>query len=203
MLKYFFVFVFIITAFNADAQRFPSEFWHEGKVVLLSEDTLHGLIKYDLENDLIQVNVRNLIQTYSSRKILNFEIFDEGINNYRLFYALPYKVKPNYEVPILFEVLYEGPLTLLCREFIVQETVPQFGYYSRFNFNRLRLTYDYYFLRKNGSIDQYFPKRKELLHVMRNKSSEIKTFMKRNNLRYDRRDDLARITAYYNEISGT
>ena len=109
-------------------QDFPSELWHKGKVVLLSEDTIFGKVKYDLQNDAIQINVRNVLQTYSARKILYFEIFDETIDSYRHFYALPYNVQKNYEIPLLFEVLYEGQLSLLCREEVVTESVPQNSY---------------------------------------------------------------------------
>jgi hypothetical protein len=180
---------------------FPSQIWHEGKIVLLDGETIKGNVKYDLENDIIQIDNHNRVQTFSSRKILNFEIFDEGFNSYRLFYALPYKVKPNYETPILFEILHEGSLSLLCREFIVQETMPQYGYYPRFGgMMRMRLSYEYYFLKENGTIDRYLPKKRDLLHVMRNKSSEVRSFIKKNRLRYDRRDDLAKITAYYNSL---
>lgn len=201
MIKIYFLLAFVFTSFSLQAQTFPSQVWHEGKVVLLDGETLKGRIKYDLDNDLIQINLQNRVQTFSSRKILNFEIFDEGFDQYRLFYALPYKVKPNYETPILFEILHEGSLSLLCREFIIQETMPQFGYYPRFGgMTRMRLSYEFYFLTEDGEIGRYIPKKRHLLHVMKNKSSEIKSFIKNNKLRYDRRDDLAKITAYYNSI---
>jgi len=162
---------------------------------------MQGLVKYDLDNDLVQIDQKNRVQTFSSRKLMNFEIFDEGFDSYRLFYALPYKVKSNYETPILFEILHEGPLSLLCREFIVQENMHHFGYYPRFGgMMRPRLSFEYYFLKENGEIGRFMPKKKELLHVMKNRSSEVKSFVKKNKLRYDRRDDLAKITAYYNSL---
>ena len=148
-LLFFFLIHLSVIGFTQD---FPSELWHKGKLVLLSEDTIIGKIKYDLKNDLVQINVRNVLQTYSSRKILYFEIFDETIESYRHFYALPYNVQQNYKVPLLFEVLYEGELSLLCREEIVTESVPQYNSYpystygnSRYNSSRTRLSYKYYF----------------------------------------------------------
>ena len=93
------------------AQDFPHEIWHEGKIVLNSKDTIYGDVKYDLQNDLIQININKTIQTYSAHKILFFEIFDATGDYFRQLYSLPYQVKPNYKVPILFELLYEGPMT--------------------------------------------------------------------------------------------
>ncbi|MDN5202858.1 hypothetical protein QQ008_15820 [Fulvivirgaceae bacterium BMA10] len=201
-MRTLFVLVFLIIVQSSFGQEFPSQLWHEGKLVTVDSDTISGELKYDLDNDLVQISVNKVIKTYSSRKIFYFEIFDEFYENYRYFYSLPYRTTANYETPILFEVLYEGPLTLLCREYITQETVPQYSYYRRGNTYRssYKLDFNYYFVSKGGSINQYFLKKKELLDVMQRKSGEVKQFMKNNNLKYDKRGDLVRITAYYNSL---
>ena len=196
------IMAFFILPFNSIAQsEFPSELWHEGKLVLLSGDVLRGKIKYNLDNDAVQINVNSRINTYSARKILYFEIFDETVDRYRQFYALPYRIRPNYKVPLLFEVLYENTLTLLCREAIVQENIPQFNYYygSRYS-TRLRLVYEYYFLDKDGEIIKYTQKKEDLYAIFTKNQSELEKYIKKNSLRYDRQRDLVRITAYYNSL---
>ena len=194
------------------SQDFPSELWHKGKVVLLSEDTIFGKIKYDMQNDMIQINVRNALQTYSARKILYFEIFDETIDSYRHFYALPYSVQKNYEVPLLFEVLYEGQLSLLCREEVVTEARPQYNYpYSNYgnypygnypyrNQKRARLSYKYYFLDEKSGIRDYNLKKNELMTFFKSRQQQVKQYIKKNNLKHDRMRDLVRVTAYYNAL---
>ncbi|NJN25421.1 MAG: hypothetical protein HC819_05330 [Cyclobacteriaceae bacterium] len=204
-ILYLYVFVLSLPVFG---QEFPSEIWHSGKLVLLSEDTITGKLKYDLENDLVQVNVRNVLQTYSARKILYFEIFDETIESYRHFYALPYQVQANYEVPLLFEVLYEGELSLLCREEIVNETVPQYNSYpypnyygnSPYNQSRSRLNYKYYFFNERDGIQNYNMKKNELLTFFKKNQQQVKQYIKKNKLKYDSMRDLVRITAYYNAL---
>lgn len=198
------IILYICFSFSvANAQNFPSDVWHDGKLITIEEDTLRGKIKYDLENDLIQIESQRNVYTYGSRKILYFEIFDEYFENYRYFYALPYETSNNYKVPILFEVLYEGQLTLLCREFISTETVPQYNAIGgRSVYSAYKLAYNYYFIAKDGNINQYFLRKKELLNIMKRKSPEIKQFMKNNNLKFDKRGDLVRITAYYNSLLG-
>jgi len=196
------VMAFFTLPFSSLAQEeFPSELWHEGKLVLLSGDVLRGKIKYNLDNDAIQINVDSRINTYSARKILYFEIFDETVDRYRQFYALPYRIRPNYKVPLLFEVLYENTLTLLCREAIVQENIPQFNYYygSRYS-TRLRLVYEYYFLDKDGEIVKYTQKKEDLYTILTKNQDELEKYIKKNSLRYDRQRDLVRITAYYNSL---
>lgn len=185
------------------AQYFPSEVWHEGKITLLSGDQLSGKIKYNFEADLAQVNVNNTIQTFSARKILFFEIFDEEVGRYRQFYALPYNIRPNYRVPMLFEVLYENTLTLLCRETVVQETIPQYGYYSVYgngSATRFRLDFEYFFLNKQGEMIPYSQKKDDLYTILTKNKNDVERYVKENRLKYDRHRDLVRITAYYNSL---
>ncbi|GJM28828.1 MAG: hypothetical protein DHS20C17_14630 [Cyclobacteriaceae bacterium] len=198
--------ILLLITLQTAAQNFPSEAWHEGKVVLVDEETHKGLVKYDLETDIVQVNNNNTIQTFSSKKILYFEIFDQSVDSYRQFYALPYTVSPGYKTPILFEVLHEGrPLSLLARESITTETIPQYSYYyGRSNYySRNKLIYEFYFFNEKTGIRRYNMKKSTLLKIMERKSPEVKKFINQNNLRVDRRRDLERITSYYNSLWDT
>ncbi len=187
--------------------------FHDGKVVLTSGDTISGKIKYDLSNDLIEMIVDNVVRTYTARKIVKFTIFDKTVNMYRTFYSIPYNREPNYKVPMLFEVLYEGKLTLLARESVTQRTVPNYNSYyypgaymmpgySPYNYTRNLLTYDYYFLDNKGNFTQYFMKKGQLLDIMDNRGPQIKQYIKKNHLKTDSRGDLVRITAFYNSLIG-
>ncbi len=193
----------LISVTSVTAQYLPSQVWHEGELTLLDGDRLRGKIMYNLESDLIQLNLDNTVQTYSARKILFFEIYDQEYARYRQFYALPYAVNnSNYETPHLFEVLHENTLTLLCREEITQESIPQFGYYR--NFGRMntrpRLTFDYFFLDQDGKIVRYSQKKDDLYDILDHHTDELQRYMKENRLKHDRQGDLVRITAYYNSL---
>lgn len=182
-------------------QEFPFQVWHKGKIVLMNNDTLNGLVKYNMEGNVVQFDNKQQIMAFSSQKVLYYEIADNIFKTFRYFYSLPYYVQPNYKTPILFEVLYEGPLTLLAREYTVEETIPQYGYYYRQNYaTRTRLAFDYFFLDQKGNINKYSLKRNDLLAIMKQKDDEVKKFMKKNNLKYDRREDLVRAVAYYNSL---
>ncbi len=206
---YFFLlsFLLIASAYQLRAQNFPSESWHDGKLTLLSGDEIKAKLKYNIEGDLVQANVNNTIQTYSARKILFFEIYDELSERYRQFYALPFEIRSNYSVPMLFEVLYENTVTLLCRERIVQESIPQYSYYSYYTpsryATRYRLDYDYYFLDKKGGIVSYSMKKDDLYKILSKNTSALEKYIKENRLKYDRQRDLVRITAYYNSLINT
>jgi len=195
----------LFIAHRLSAQQFPSELWYDGKLVLLDGDTIEGKIKYDFEIDLVQSIVNNTMQTYSARKILFFQIYDNVSGTYRRFFSLPYKIEPTYKAPILFEALYEGKLSLLCREAIVTESAPAYSYYGfrqPIYATRTKLEFNFYFLDQKGEIEKYMMKKADLLNIMRDKAPQIKQYMKKHNLRHDNRNDLFRIVSYYNALLG-
>jgi hypothetical protein len=198
--------VFFVAIFNfTHAQQFPSELWYDGKLVLMEGDTVSGKLKYDFDMDMVQVNAFNTVRTYSARKILYFEIYDTRSGAHRRFYSLPFNVEPTYKTPIIFEVLYEGKLSLLSREVVVTESVPSYSYYGYrqpMYASRARLDYVYYFLDTKGGIQRYFMKRPELMNFVKDKSPQVRQYMKKHKLKHDNRNDLFRIVAYYNALLG-
>jgi len=205
-LSYIIVFVVAFLQY-AVAQDFPSQIWHDGTVYLNDGEAIKGKVKYNLENNIVQLQ-KESIQTYSSSSISRFEIFDEYYGGMRTFYSLPYDVNSNgYNVPIFFELLTEGKdITLLCREYITTDP-RSMGMYSMYMSPMYgppmsganKLAFDFYFL-TDGEITQYHQKKKELLDYMEDREDEIKLYMRKNRLSHDTRGDLLRITAYYNQL---
>lgn len=203
LIKYS-VLLLLITFFNTvQAQEFPSRIWHEGYLVTSKEDTVRGLVKYDMDTDIVQVVVnKEQVQTYSSKKILYFEIFDKTVNNYRQFYALPYQVKLDYKTQSLFEVLYEGPLTLLVKEKIIMVSDPyNQSYYNGPSITREKLAYTYFFIDQKGKMNEYSSgKKNDLLDIMKENPGKVKSYIKSNHLKTDKMRDIVRITAFYNSL---
>ncbi len=181
------------------AQQWPSELWHEGKIVLVEGDTLKGMVKYDLQQDLIQYNLNDTrTEAFSARKVLFFEIFDTSVRRYRQFFALPYTTANSYRAPVFFELLEEGKLTLLSREAIEYRTYSSSFYVS--SYSRQVLVYKYFFLDENGNITEFTGNKSDLLSLMGKKSDDVEKYIRTNRLRYDDKYDFARIVAYYNSI---
>jgi hypothetical protein len=193
----FFAFLFISSA--AQSQRFPSEFWHEGKIVLESGDTLRGNVKYDLQNDFLQLDIKDKLESFTARKVLFFEIFDKTVKRYRQFYSLPYTTSGQYKAPVFFELLAEGKMTLLCRESIEYRNAPSSFYYYG-STTRLVLVHKFFLLKDNGTIDQFAGKKNDLLELMGNKSDPVEKYMKSNKLNVDDKYELAQIVTYYNSL---
>ncbi|MBL0743762.1 hypothetical protein [Chryseolinea lacunae] len=187
--------------------QFPSELWHEGKIVLVEGDTLKGLVKYDLPQNLVQYTARdNRTEAFSARKVLFFEIYDTSVRRYRQFFALPYMgmgTGADYKAPIFFELLTEGKMTLLCRESLetrMYNSSPYYGGYYNNSYSRVVLVHTYYLLDENGNISEFTGNKSDLLQRMGKKSEEVEKYMKENRLKYDDPYDFVRIVAYYNSL---
>ncbi len=183
------------------AQKFSSEVFHQGFLVTAEKDTLQGRLKYDMETNIVSMLAKGKIRTFSSHKVFYFEINDEVLNTYRQFYSIPHTVNYDYKIPILFELLYEGPLSLLTRETIIQQAQSAGSpYWGGSNFSRAVVEYTFYFLDSRGEISFYSGRKRDLLLIMRKKQSDVKKYMKDNKLDSDDVRDLIRITAFYNSI---
>jgi len=179
-------------------QEFSSRMWHVGWMVTTEQDTLRGPIKYDMVNNAVQIVVENKMYTFSSKKIIYFEIFDNNLKNYRHFYAIPYNIRPDYKAPILFEILYEGPTTLLLRERIVIET--RSDYYSGIQTSYERLVFSYYFVDQTAKIVLFEGQKGEIYGILKKNPEKLKEYIKENKLKTDEMGDLVRITAFYNSL---
>ena len=187
--------------------QFPSQVWHKGNIFLTDGTSYSGLLKYDFENNLVQLQAETVI-TYTASNVTSFEIYDEIYGGLRRFYSLPYSLNGNYETLIFFEVLTQGEnIALLCREYIATDTrgMNNWGamamnpFWGPPNYTGYRLAFTYYFL-KNGSLEKYSLKKKDLFSLLPGHDDEIDLFMRKNRLEHDKRGDLLRITAYYNEL---
>ena len=181
------------------AQNWPSELWHDGKIVLTNGDTLRGLIKYDLQQDLVQYTLEDKrTEAFSARKIMFFEIFDETVRQYRQFFALPYTTTTGYRAPVFFELLADGKLTLLSRESLEYRTYNSPYYLG--GYSRQMLVYKFYFLDEKGNIIEFAGNKADLLNLMGRKSDDVEKYIKEHKLKVDDKYDFARIVAYYNSI---
>ena len=183
-------------------KTWPSELWHEGKVVLVEGDTLKGLVKYDFQQNLVQYIVsNNKAIILHARKVLFFEIFDETVHKYRKFFALPYSNPSGYKAPMFFELLEEGKMTLLARELLEYRTYNNAFYGG--SYSRLVQTDYYYLLRGDGTIEDFRGNKNDLLNKMGNKEKAVEKYIRDNRLDFADKYDVAKIVAYYNSLMGS
>jgi len=181
--------------------QFPSELWHEGKIVLVNGDTIKGNIKYDLDRDIVQIHNKQGTEAYTAKKLLYFNFLGEISRQYRQFYALPFRITSEYKTPVFFEVLFEGKMTLLAREFITIKT-SSYGNVGILgnSYSRQVLAHRFYFLNDSGNIVRFQGNKRQLYQILKNRESEVKQFIKRNRLKYDDKSDMIHLTQYYNTL---
>jgi hypothetical protein len=203
-----FLIILFLTFFGLSSQgqnQFPSQIWHQGMVVLMEGDSIRGRVKYDLDNNIVQLTDNQTVDTFSALQVRMFEIFDEIYGDFRYFYSIPFVMgNETYERPIFFEVLFEGRLTLLAREYIVSDSPAMMNPWmmrGAFWWPYQRLAFNFFFLDvRNGRVTPYNQKRRNLLNLTKPHENEVRSFIKQNNLKTDRRTDLVKIISYYNGL---
>ena len=208
MIRLFFFLFFISNVIYS--QKFPSDIWHKGLLVTNEGDTIKGNLKYDFELQSIQLDDGETLKAFNVNNLFFFEIYDETIRDYRQFYSLLYEVGYNYNIPVLFEMMIEGKLSLLLRERIVAETTQSYfpSYYAygimpsfSNNYGYVnKVKYDYFFLTQDGKIHRFKGKKKDLYKMMEDKYIEIKKYMSDKKINLKKMSDLAKIVNYYNLI---
>ncbi len=208
-MKKLLLLVFFISNYNF-AQEFPSDIWHKGLLVTNLGDTIEGDLKYDFESQSIQLDDGETIKAFNVNNLFFFEIYDKTIRDYRQFYSLMYEVGYDYNVPVLFEMMIEGKISLLLRERIIAETNQSYfpSYYSygimpsfSNNYGYVnKVKYDYFFLTDDGKIHRFKGKKKEILSLMQDKYSVMKEYISKNKISLKKMSDIARVVNYYNII---
>jgi len=197
MRKFIFIGLFLLVQ-PAEAQ-WPFELWYSGKIVLEGGEILEGLLKYDLQQDLVQYAVGEKIEgVYSARKVMSFEFWVEQEGMYRRFYTLPFTTVGNYKAPVFFELIAEGKMTVMAREAVETKTYSSPYYYG--SFTRQELVYHFYFLEENGNLVEFSGKSNELFEMMGKYEKEVERHTRKYKLKLENRLDFKNIVEYYNDF---
>jgi hypothetical protein len=190
------------------SQEYSQDIWHDGKVILRTGDTLEGELKYDLVENILQYKFGSRIVTLTPKKTYGFFIEDKVLGRNRWFRVFGYNPFSSYKPLLFFEVLVKGKLTLLSRESVYVETIPQFDYFSNTTFysTRRMVDYSHFFMKKSRKkggdpeIIQYNDKKKQLLEIMAYKEDQVKDYIKRNKIAYGTREGLILVVNYFNSL---
>ena len=207
-LIYIFIISLLLIHGGVNAQQLSRDFWHDGEINLFSGEVLKGKLRYDLENDNIQLQYAGTLKSFSAYQVESFEFFDEIMKTPRIFYALPYAKRENYETPVFFELYSEGALSLLNREVITYRMVYPagmgmwgWGYRPMMGANVPVLEDSYYVLNlKEEKVSKITDTRKDILAFMQDKGQDVEGFIQANRIRMDRRSDLVRLFEFYNSL---
>jgi hypothetical protein len=192
-----FIFGLFVTS-TALSQTDPSKVWHKGSLVFEKGDTLRGMIKYDLRQDLVLVDdEKNL---FTPGKVVYFELFDKKARQLRLFYSLPYREGEDSKLGF-FELLAEGRITALCKESFELRNyhIP----ITQKNTTRLTerrvLLHTFFVLKNTGHVERLYGK-DDLIKLMGGDGELIEKYITTSNLDVQKKKDIAQIVNYYNSL---
>ncbi|MCS6820556.1 MAG: hypothetical protein NZ551_01670 [Microscillaceae bacterium] len=210
-MKIKFSFIIFFTAVSlpsgrAWSQYFAEREWQNGSV-FLEEDTLIGNFKYELERETVIFESGGQLQTFSSRKVVGFQFYDNYYRKNRFFYTLPFAKRSNYKTPTFFELLYQGEtVSLLCREQLTSRTqsvlTPNpWGIGVPNTIITYSIKYDFYFLfNKNNQVKYFNSTKKDLLRLLPDQASALQNYLEKNKVRFNSPEDMTNLIAFYNSL---
>lgn len=199
---------------NAE-QGFLSEMWHVGFVLLTDGSRIEGFIKFDISNDVVQIDSNKTIQTYAASQVHKFEILIADNEEWKVFYALPLLNKNGFYRPALFELAVEGSTSLLFRDKIVLATRSQHASRNRSRWDvrtnnpngpngdtyyRRSRSREMFLLNNNGMLIRLSNKRKRVIKSFDANHEELKRIIRRNRLNMRYSAHIKTLVEAYNEL---
>ncbi|MDX2303435.1 MAG: hypothetical protein NW226_11575 [Microscillaceae bacterium] len=200
--KLIFLSLFLLQMHNLSAQKkllFSRDYWHKGSATLKSGQTLAGLIKYHLDENVILIQgYDQKITAYSSAQINNFYIWDTLTRVQRNFFTLRTRdaAQSSYN---FYELLFQGQVSLLSREKTAFTPIKDPTQPKLVNQNEWSFKEDYFLLNAQGKIKTYH-KLDTLGDVLRVEKKELQEFIQENDLNLESRKDFVFLIDHYNEV---
>lgn len=215
MKLHFVILLMFVSSLLWAQSSFPNEVFHEGEVTMNDGKVYKGLIKYDLNSDVILFKNREAqgIATFGANQFKKFTIYQINVEKYRTFYTLPFRGDNGYRRPKIFEALYEGETSLVGREYIIERSTPisrGFNRRSLFdpffrpqdNFMTTRyLAYKLFIVDQSGGIELLGKTRRDVIRAFDGHHGDLRRFMKKSKTRVNRTEDLVEIVQYYNRLN--
>lgn len=184
----------------ASGQKLPSDYWHPGAVVFINGDSVSGKIKYNFEQNIVQLTYDSRIYSYTPQKIDRFYFLDITKDSVRR-YVKTYEFfkNDNYKIPLFFEVLADGKRPLLRRESVVLRTTaaaPGMMMHGFANSYRM-IDYDYFY-RKGDEIFDLPSRKRKLAKTFGNEWRNMYDYIKEERIKTSKEKDLIKLYNYYN-----
>jgi hypothetical protein len=196
-LTSFFLFIQVVSA-----QKNPHQEWNEGFILLLDETEYSGKIRFDLQNNTVQVAFQGKMLSFGAAKVEYFEFFDAEKKTNRIFYSLPFAQKNTYEALIFFELMVEGKLTLLNREKLVEKIVSRpftFGFPGT-SYVEYYWVDEFYLLDENGKVKSFDPEKENVFDQFSASTPDVRLFIEANKNAVRDRYELMRVITEYNKF---
>jgi hypothetical protein len=201
---------------SVQAQQLDVQEWPNGQVILASGDTLYGSVVYHQTEEIIRlIRQDGTNQAFTPVGVRSFTVTDSRSQYQKVFRSYFWNRGndyADYQVPAFFEVLQEGPYTLVKREAISyrsQSMSPMYAGYGRYydpysggyypGYRSQPIILDLLFLyTPNHKIQPLRNPKRDLEDLFGNKAGDLKQFVKSHNLSYNDTHDVMKIIRHFN-----
>jgi hypothetical protein len=179
------------------------EHWYNGDIFLKNgKKILNYPVKMDLYNAILEVKGKDMVRICAFELIDQLRLYDPFENDTLLFVQAGRYTFAN-ETPLsgLFQIIYRGKSMVFVYPFaeIHEATyVPAVDIGSRND--KIVIHRNYYFLGNEGRVVELAHSRKGNLQFFGDKAMEMKSYIKKNGLKFTDEDDLAAIFSYYDSL---
>jgi hypothetical protein len=203
---------------SVQAQQPDVQEWPNGQVILATGDTLYGSVVYHQSEEIIRlIRQDGTNQAFTPVGVRSFAVSDNRGQTQKVFRSYRWNRGndySDYQVPTFFEVLQEGPYTLVKREVVTvrnQSMSPMYAGYGRYydpygggyypgSRSQLIILDVLYLYTPNNKILALRNPRRDLEDLFGKKAHEMKQFIKSQNLSYGDTQDVMRMIRHFNSL---
>lgn len=183
--------------------------WHNGEIVLNSGEVLNGHLSYS--DEIVQCKVHNTIKAYSTFQVAHFQFYDTELNTNRTFVPITNSVIKNVQAPSFYELVVEGPITLLRKETYTYKLAndPQKDRdlawetqtVRRFEYDVHMRVQDFeYFYIHDQNLNALRNFRKEIAPLLHEYQTDINHFIEKNALNTRDIESQIKVITYFNRL---
>ncbi|HAA10433.1 MAG TPA: hypothetical protein DCE41_01570 [Cytophagales bacterium] len=176
----------------------------EGSITTTDGEEINILLDYDLEQNVLRGYdlASNRQYAFTPSSVISFQFYDRDLQRQRSFYSLPYRENGQISSLQFFEALVEGPVSLLGREYAVENgnggTVDPAG---RILIPTADLTrWVYFTVSEEQEITPLKLRSRKILSLMETRKDDIKAYIERWELDITFQKDLIKIFSEYNRL---
>lgn len=198
----FVIYVFLTTISVTVAAQNLEEEWYRGKLYLANGEKIEGYLQYNLDKNYLVIKQGNRVKAYNAQQIESFEYLDHIQSRLRSFYSILHKDKRKKQHGF-FELLKQGDLTLLTREYFLltkRSFLRPFSSKSRTYGEDMIQKDEYFVLDQQQKLIPFHGTKKQLISLMQDDYEVIDNYIKSENLQLESRVDVLKLFYFYNNL---
>ena len=175
--------------------------WLQGSIELFINKKFEPLnMRYDLENNIFEIKWNQQVKLLEGYKVKKFRWYKPNPGR-QIQFVNCVTFQSDKWLTGFFEVLEDGPLTLLVKTELVKPPEYQTGseysiYYDKKSKKMERK--EYLYIAQRSEVYLSPKKKKDWMIYLQDKSEPIKYFMKENKLGFSKMEDIKKVIHFYN-----